>query len=527
MASIVTIHGTNVSASSMSDVSGGGHWWQIESYFHQHMTQLISADDGKLNFIPFIWGGKNSESSRHQAGQKLCKLVDQLSGTNEVLCLVGHSHGGSVIADAALQLCSRRGQVAGWSAWITVGTPFVQSTRHFLLFSRLSTPARAAYMILVLCAFASALLPFLVFDSGDLPSDLSQNPNMQFLVRAGISAMLLAPITLGFYVISHFQPKRLRHHNRRVRTRAKSLFQNGWLGLWHEDDEAVHGLKHLHGIKIRPFDYHFAVSSMLYLAIFVLPVFLYVLSLNHAAVEWLIAATSSDYGPINSSARSESPLERFVAVTIVTLTAPARIALPWAEHYFGTQLNLIAVLLFGFGIGILAMWLAALLVYVPFKKASEFLSTMLSRALNLTASKQFNRSALGSDTVGERALYALDQPTWCDIAYKPLPRELADEISQTSNKAAANSIAEIRNSLNEVTFSEKHENVTALVSDYLSWKELVHTTYFHIPRFRKLVAYAICQTPGFSPTNAFKLDPDFALVRSWHNEICTARIPAK
>jgi hypothetical protein len=65
-----------------------------------------------------------------------------------------------------------------------------------------------------------------------------------------------------------------------------------------------------------------------------------------------------------------------------------------------------------------------------------------------------------------------------------------------------------------------------MFASYLTWDELIHTAYFNIPRFRKLVAYAIAQADGFQATEAFKADPDYATVAGWYDGMQRARAEA-
>jgi hypothetical protein len=56
-------------------------------------------------------------------------------------------------------------------------------------------------------------------------------------------------------------------------------------------------------------------------------------------------------------------------------------------------------------------------------------------------------------------------------------------------------------------------------SEYLTWDELIHCTYFNVSRFRMLVAYAIAHSEGFRPSEGFKNHPDYELVAGWYEEI--------
>jgi len=54
---------------------------------------------------------------------------------------------------------------------------------------------------------------------------------------------------------------------------------------------------------------------------------------------------------------------------------------------------------------------------------------------------------------------------------------------------------------------------------YLTWDELIHTSYFSVAQFRKLVAYALSQQKGFRARPAFAQDPDFVRVTQWYGAI--------
>ena len=97
MASVITVHGTNSSGPEV-----GEQWWQRGSLFERELRAYVAADDGELEFIPFIWDGKNSESSRRRAGYRLDQLLRQRKGENGTAC-VGHSHGGSVLLVALMR----------------------------------------------------------------------------------------------------------------------------------------------------------------------------------------------------------------------------------------------------------------------------------------------------------------------------------------------------------------------------------------------------------------------------------------
>ncbi len=131
---------------------------------------------------------------------------------------------------------------------------------------------------------------------------------------------------------------------------------------------------------------------------------------------------------------------------------------------------------------------------------------MLSTNLNKLTLSELKRSAFGNDTDGEIALGVDYRPSWIKESFHPLPADLSDKITEQSNSMAYASLAKFRNAISTLAFAEGADKA-GLVSNYLSWKELIHTSYFDVPMFRKLVAQAISQTPGFTATDAFRQRP--------------------
>jgi hypothetical protein len=127
---------------------------------------------------------------------------------------------------------------------------------------------------------------------------------------------------------------------------------------------------------------------------------------------------------------------------------------------------------------------------------------------------------LGSDLAGELAIDARDYPPWSKGGFGFLPDTLSDEISQLSNKAMAKSVETFRATLGTLMFHKALDRagINAL-SEYLSWEELIHTCYFDVPRFAKLVAYAVSRAEGFRATKKFKSDHDYPLVENWFDMI--------
>jgi len=143
VATIFTVHGTN-----NTGPEEGTHWWQKGSQFEQDCRDYIEAEDGKLTFQPHVWDGKNSELSRHAAGERLLKRSLELEKKQEPYCYVGHSHGGSVIGHTLLKSTTKkRTNLVALSRFITVGTPFLEMQHRRLRFLRLNTFGRSLYIV--------------------------------------------------------------------------------------------------------------------------------------------------------------------------------------------------------------------------------------------------------------------------------------------------------------------------------------------------------------------------------------------
>ena len=168
---------------------------------------------------------------------------------------------------------------------------------------------------------------------------------------------------------------------------------------------------------------------------------------------------------------------------------------------------------------------AAILLVALANRLAAFVSRVLGAVLDKVAWQQIRSSAYGNDTQGENALSAASIPAFA--SQKPaLPEALENEISQVADAAAYSSLSKLRSSIHRLAFAEDDRSQSDLVSEYLTWDELIHTAYFKVPRFNKLVSYAIASSEGFKPTPQFLADPDFALVKSWYDELSKPVLPA-
>ncbi|MFV0294890.1 MAG: hypothetical protein ACK5JT_02080 [Hyphomicrobiaceae bacterium] len=285
MATIVTVHGTF--AHSETPPSGATspdpqdlQWWQPGSTFDHDMHALLEArhtleqgqSAGPVEVKPFVWSGDNSELGRRKAGDALLRELQVLDAKGEDFCVVGHSHGGSVVGWALLKSAARRRPLKGLKRWITVGSPFVALKKERFLFQRLDLIRKVVFV-----ASFMLLAIFLIDVAAQLWFASERANTLAWLQRRGLKWMVTAalmslPIVIFYFGLKFWDARSLLHYRRGVRRRALSYFGGRWLPLTHTDDEAVQGLAFLPGARVDVFDKQFAVSAITSLSIIAVPV---------------------------------------------------------------------------------------------------------------------------------------------------------------------------------------------------------------------------------------------------------------
>ncbi|MCB1549445.1 MAG: hypothetical protein KDJ41_16695 [Hyphomicrobiaceae bacterium] len=159
--------------------------------------------------------------------------------------------------------------------------------------------------------------------------------------------------------------------------------------------------------------------------------------------------------------------------------------------------------------------ITAVLVCLFVQFIGRFVSGWLASALDSLTWSEIKRASLGNDTESEVALGAAPRPPWLDTTQAFLPAEIGDQLSNHSNAMASQSLAKFRNAISELAFADRRKAYPDLVSNYLSWRELIHTAYFDTASFRKLVAHAIAESEGFRPRPDFSRDSEFAKAATW------------
>jgi hypothetical protein len=606
VATVVTVHGTFAHSAGTAEALNIGEsepqWWQQGSQFEADIKALVAGADGSpVEVVPFTWSSLNSELDRRNAGSALLRLMRGLDARGEPYCVVGHSHGGSVIASALIESVARKQPLTHLKRWITVGTPFVGMRKERFLFTRLTLPRKVMFV-----ASLMLFMMFLFYVGGELFANGFRVRSERYVTALLFNGVMMTLPILFFYIVFRILDGReLMGYGRGAVQRARDYYADKWLPLCHKDDEAVQGLRYLPKVKYRFFDRDFATSMLTKAAIIVLPLaYLFVVTsptIMLAISDFLqyrvydvqefaaddAAATQarqelralqdrmraareqSERGGFEPAAAEEARqrmrgirlqmrakrellerqfphfanverAQRFKRRFLMREGKPCEGGrLCGAGHDYALNSKLLfhvvtdelssAVVddgLFSGAIGNLLRLLVpvvlvplvfaviALAVLAVIEYIASHVSAWLSRGLNYLTLSEIKRSTFGNDTEGEVVLGADYGPSWLEPVTCLLPAEVSDEITNHSNLMASQSLTKFRNAISTLAFSEE-EDKGGLITNYLSWKELVHTCYFDVPTFRQIVALSISQAEGFMPTEAFLRDPGFAGVGQW------------
>jgi hypothetical protein len=603
MATIVTVHGTFAHTNSEPDSSTSASdlsWWQADSAFARDVQALVESNGGggapaPVTIEPFVWSGENSEVARRVAGAKLLDRMMQLEARNEPYCVVGHSHGGSVVANALMNSLARRVQLPNMKRWVTVGTPFVTLKPMYWLVDRLNLMQKVVLVASMMLLFmfianvigqglsgsaAAAVLPF-----GSVNQSSGYGP-----WRLALAALMMSiPAIFFSSVFRWLDHRKLFFYRKNTVQAAQQSFGPRWLSLVHEDDEAVQGLRTLPAASFKLFDPAFAVQRLTMLAVFALPVAYFLVLKSPTAMirignflktsvyhldtkratlydEERMRIRLRAFGP---TTRGPSPNSAAELVQVRKLREDLKLkyadhnaierALRFRNEFFvqegkpcpgdvlcgqGQDFSINSRLLFhtvtddltsavfnddtklgDWGVALRAVvpMVIVPMAFIALALLAMYLINQLARAVSALAARMLNRVTLaevkraiyGNDTNGEQAIGGGPRPAWMATAPAFLPPDVANRITDLANQTTAASLTKFRNALSTIALAEGKSKSSSLVSDYLTWKELIHTAYFELPEFRRLLARAVAEAEGFRPSAAFTGDPSFVKAADW------------
>jgi hypothetical protein len=141
------------------------------------------------------------------------------------------------------------------------------------------------------------------------------------------------------------------------------------------------------------------------------------------------------------------------------------------------------------------------------------IGTPVSIFLNYLTASQMNRIAFGND-VGDKIVQAAQVPEGCEANYGLAPAEIEAALTAFSDKHAVQTLTSVRQILG---LSPEHQaDVATLIAKQLSWHELIHTAYFDVDEFAKLIAYVLHKAELAPLSESFKADSDFEKIKLAH-----------
>jgi hypothetical protein len=495
MATIITVHGTHATRPEL-----GAKWWQNGSGLETQLLALIESERGALSLQPFVWDGRNSENSRRKAGSELLARALELERVAEPYCIIGHSHGGSVIELALFQAAARGNPLPNLKQWISVGTPFVVSRRRFFLFSRLNVFGKAIYLAWMMIVAAS--LASLVFA---LTANAQTDQEGLIVILQLLAGASLFIVSIIFYFVLRRLERRnpIRRKGKVLRS-ARALFAERWTSLWHRHDEAMQGLAALRKLHVNIFARDYAVEPLSLAGVFLLPIIAAVIA------AWMMVSP---------------PIRAFFMSLIGAALKQLPPGLPGAPlgpmpyPSFLRELYPIPEFILVGLVGAAALAITASLIVLIVRVLSVGLSLATSGHLNRQVHEQAKRKAFGGDVLGERAIDVALSPVWSDRQFAALPAELSREIELFCDRETLRTIPKLRERIASLALAKVSVIAPEDLANELTWNELIHTSYFEVGRFCKLLAYTIARGDGFRTTETFKSDPDYVLAARWFEEI--------
>ena len=512
MTTILTVHGTGATGPETGET-----WWQKGSPFEAKIREMVKTDDGELIWQPVIWDGANSETSRRAAGRDLYQKMQALEARGEPYSVIGHSHGGSVISAALIEGAAENNKLDHMKGWLTIGTPFIQTKKDRFLFDRLGLFGKAVYMALI-----SIFLIIILGVVFDIPKMTSND----FGELIAFALIMLVPFLLFYSVLHYFDRKKSHLYRKKTVLFAKDQYRSRWLALWHKNDEAVQGLKSLKALNIDIFAKNFAISPISLLSVFILPVLLLAIvgsPANMKNIHHKYFANKSGEPITRSTIKLRRNGENVIVNIRYFIGVLDKKILPVLLGKASSQLNIYMTILIMVLLVTSILITFSLVITFLFGLLAKAVSSTFSRGLNPLTMSQIRSTALGSDTAVDSAVDAQVWPMWLEEGHPPLPDKLGNNLQAYSDAAAAKAIPKFRSAAATFAMASDAEAKTDILSEYLTWDELIHTSYFTNPYFCKLMAYSLTQADGFEATIAFQQDPYYAVAAVWYEEITRAK----
>lgn len=187
---------------------GISHWCDSNGALAQGVKALLPIElQNRVRFEPFDWSGTNSFVVRSDAAKALAEVLDQPS--SDLRLLIGHSHGGTVIADALVAAKQPNALAA-----MTLATPFVARLLDLSqgrLSMALYAPLLAFWIALsgvFACAIHSAWVGagLCLLGAAIAPFGFARNPLGRWASIWGLLVIFIAPLAFIVAAIWDWKP---------------------------------------------------------------------------------------------------------------------------------------------------------------------------------------------------------------------------------------------------------------------------------------------------------------------------------
>lgn len=279
---VLLIHGTFAGAEDESgkkdDDADEEHWWREGGDVWKRLDQMLpDCVSPASREEEFRWSGDNSERDRREAGHDLYQRIKKLEKQGRKYHLVGHSHGGSVIWNCLLESVRERYRrseglgenekpLPGLRSWTTVGTPFLQLKPSGMSgWFGLLTVSFAFWMSLGLILYllwsfyegvhgtTQWLMKIATTELTAWRNDVAavdyickvlEYEDTDAILSGLVMVIGVAAAMWVYFWLSAMRAEAVAvREEPRIRKQAFLDFNDRWLGLWSENDEAINGLR--------------------------------------------------------------------------------------------------------------------------------------------------------------------------------------------------------------------------------------------------------------------------------------------
>jgi hypothetical protein len=282
------------------------------------------------------------------------------------------------------------------------------------------------------------------------------------------------------------------------------LYADRWLGLWHPQDEAISALSNIRRVKFKLIKNEFlkpliGILQLLFVTFFG-GLILKDIVCNNAdglSESFYFAPETAD----DLVAYSESLT---IDASNTTSVAP-----------FAASIGEIVGALFSHGFYSVVFFVFLATISWVLKKAIVPIGTLLAWPLNKTILGSIRRATWGGDLVKEDVHDANHSPPAFPHKRGNLPDFVSKPLRNFSEINAIKTLENVRKVLGMTSDSSSNIDLGVDLEATLNWKELINTSYFHVPEFIDLMALGLHQTGVAKLREGFIMTPEREELAAW------------